>query len=133
MLKYILIIFLSACAVFAEDVMIDISRDFSYYEYVARLHTQEEEPDVNEMTHEILDLWERTDGKEKGEYRQRPDQVMYANFHAQALAEVIKVSREKNIPMEEAWRDPDAQKAARSAVQKEGERVEGPTMNIGVA
>ncbi|MFH1712222.1 MAG: hypothetical protein ABH846_03240, partial [Patescibacteria group bacterium] len=54
-----------------------------------------------------------------------PQQVVYANLHARALGEVIKTSRDKNIGMSEAWRDPEAQRAAQVAVQKEGERVEG--------
>ncbi|MFH1711720.1 MAG: hypothetical protein ABH846_00585, partial [Patescibacteria group bacterium] len=56
-------------AAFTDDVMSDIAHDFSYYEYVARWHASENEPDINDMTHEILALWEKTDNKEPGEYR----------------------------------------------------------------
>lgn len=100
---------------YARNVEVDINGNFYLYQGIVDHYIQEPTADVNEMTHDILELWNEHDnirrqrmGQEPIDHRTNPRQVLYAQFHAQAITRLIQEARRRgpHTPVSTVWADP---------------------------
>lgn len=112
---------------YVNDVAVDLFKNFDFYEPVIDAHVASKNPDVNEMTHDLLDLWTENDNairekaglKAEPHHATRPRQVFYANLHAQALRRVILDARELQSPASHVFGSQETRQGMTDAMRAE--------------
>lgn len=115
---------------YALDVEVDLTKNFNYYQPLVDPRIAQNDWDLNEMTHDILEAWNATDnprrrasGQAELDHKNNPRQVFYAYMHAVALRELTKEAQAKapNTPLSEAWKDSAVRSRVAAAMIKEAE------------
>ncbi|EKD79354.1 MAG: hypothetical protein ACD_41C00093G0002 [uncultured bacterium] len=99
---------------YARNVEVDINGNFYFYQGIVDRYIENGTVDVNELTHDILEQWNEHDnvrrqnmGQSSIDHRTNPRQVLYAQFHAQALVRLMVEARQRgpHTPVSTVWQD----------------------------